>query len=281
MGACWRRSLATGTRGAGRKRGPPGWPCTAGYRAAVSDLELTGERTVPGLGRENYWFRRHEAAYSWAADAVALRGRTVVDAGSGEGYGSLMLRAAGAAHVVALEYDEQAAMHSARQYPPVKTVRANLDALPLGTGCVDVLVSMQVIEHLWDLGGFLAECRRVLRPGGSVIVATPNRLTFSPGLGRREKPTNPFHVEEFDPAQVAGMLANAGFCDVAVWGVHAGPQVAPDLVQRQVHAVLAGSWPPDLLAEVEAVSVADFHISLDQVPESLDLIGVGRVPSGS
>lgn len=235
-------------------------------------MELTGERTVPGIARENYWFRRHEVAYHWVAERFG--GRVVVDAGSGEGYGAELLRQSGASQVLALEYDGAAVAHSARTYPGVRTLRANLDALPLPDDCADLLVSMQVIEHLWDLPRFLREARRVLRPGGTIVVATPNRPVFSPGLERGQKPANPFHVEEFDAEQVAGLLRAAGFADVEVVGVHHGPAVADDLVPRQVAAALADDWPDDLVAEVAAVTVADFAIG--PAAGCLDLIGIGR-----
>ncbi len=66
-------------------------------------LELTGERTVPGIAHENYWFRRHEAAY---LDLVRhCVGAVVLEAGCGEGYGAALI-AGHAARVVALDYDE-------------------------------------------------------------------------------------------------------------------------------------------------------------------------------
>src|SRR5689334_21713932 len=68
--------------------------------------ELVGERTVPQLWHENYWFRRHEAAYLALAPVVARSTEstqsTVLEAGSGEGYGVGLLRRAGAGRVVAL-----------------------------------------------------------------------------------------------------------------------------------------------------------------------------------
>ena len=52
-------------------------------------LALTGERTVPGIPAENYWFRRHEIAYRFIRKRCA--GRRVLEAGSGEGYGAAMI----------------------------------------------------------------------------------------------------------------------------------------------------------------------------------------------
>ena len=162
-----------------------------------SGLVATGERTAPGLPDEEYWFSRHEVAYRWIAARVGTD-QVVVDAGAWEGYGAAMLPG----RVIALEYDVTACAHIRGSYPNVAVAQANLDAIPLRTGSVDAITCLQVVEHLWDLRGFLRECRRVLRTGGELIITTPQRLTFSPGLGRGEKPVNPFHVEEFDGEQL-------------------------------------------------------------------------------
>ena len=52
----------------------------------VPPLELTGERTLPDVAEENYWYRRHVAVYEWIAERCA--GLRVVDLACGEGYGS-------------------------------------------------------------------------------------------------------------------------------------------------------------------------------------------------
>ena len=76
----------------GSQSGPAGLACLAmnAQRSDAADgpLPLTGERTVPGLAVENYWFRRHEVAYLHCVDICA--GRDVLEAGCGEGYLSLI-----------------------------------------------------------------------------------------------------------------------------------------------------------------------------------------------
>lgn len=232
-------------------------------------LPLTGERTVPGIAREQYWFARHEVVYRWLAPHVA--GQTVLEAGSGEGYGAAILQQAGA-HVLALDYDQAAIEHSAATYP-LPHVRANLAALPVGR--VDAVVSLQVIEHLWDLRGFLAEVRRAAE---WTCLSTPNRLTFSPGLGRGEKPTNPFHVEEFDAEQVWELVSAAGFTDIQLHGVFHGPRLAarPSLIAEQIDAALSEDWPDELEQFVASVRPSDFTITSTDLAESLDLIVVAR-----
>ena len=153
-------------------------PASGGSSERVDTLPLTGERTVPGLDIENYWFRRHEVVYQRLAERCA--GRDVLEAGFGEGYGADLL-AGVARRVTGVDYDDSAVAHVRARYPRVKVIQGNLADLPLPGASVDVVVNFQVIEHLWDQSQFVSECRRVLRPGGLLLISTPNRITFTPG----------------------------------------------------------------------------------------------------
>jgi len=236
-------------------------------------LPLTGERTVPGIAEENYWFRRHEAAYlhliGHCADAVVL------EAGCGEGYGAQLIRTV-ARRVVALDYDELTSQHVARAYPQLNVLRGNLATLPLRDGSVDVVANLQVIEHLWDQEGFLAECHRVLRPGGTLIVTTPNRLTFSPG---QDTPLNPFHTRELAPSELDEMLREAGFRVDELTGLRHGRRLDSllngQIIDAQVEVALSGApWPAELKEAVESVTVEDFDITPEDMDTSLDLVAV-------
>ncbi|MGL4306324.1 MAG: class I SAM-dependent methyltransferase, partial [Mycobacteriaceae bacterium] len=144
-----------------------------------SSLPLTGERTVPGITEENYWFRRHEVVYQQLLHHCV--NRDVLEAGSGEGYGANMI--AEVAHsVTGVDYDESAVRHVQARYPQVHMLQGNLADLPAADNSVDIVVNFQVIEHLWDQSQFIRECARVLRPSGRLLISTPNRITFSPGL---------------------------------------------------------------------------------------------------
>jgi SAM-dependent methyltransferase len=251
---------------------------TAGFAGPDADLPLTGERTVPGIAEENYWFRRHEVAYRWLAPLCT--GALVLEAGCGEGYGAALL-AERARAVLALDYDAATSAHVAARYPGVRVARANLADLPLADAAVDVVANLQVIEHLWDQAGFLAECRRVLRPGGTLLLTTPNRITFSPG---RDAPLNPFHTRELSGAELAGLLREAGFEAIALAGVHHGPALRAldathggSLIDAQVAVALTGGrWPERLRADVASVRAADFEIRRERLDQSLDLVAVAR-----
>ena len=230
-------------------------------------LPLTGERTVPGVAAENYWFRRHEAAYRWLAGELPVPGATVVEAGCGEGYGGQVLADAGAALVAGLDLDLATLRHAAGTYPGVPVAAANLVALPIADGAVDLVVSSQVVEHLWDQDQFVAGCARVLRPGGRLVVTTPNRLTFPPG--------NVFHSRELDATELTALVGR--HLEVrSVLGLRPGPRFAADQAENGdlVAAQVAAAGVPDdaLRARVAAVAAADFVVDDHDLPGCLDLV---------
>ena len=91
----------------------------------VPPLQLTGERTLPDVPEENYWYRRHLVVYQWIASRVG--GRRVVDLACGEGYGSAVL-ARTAASVVGVDANPEAFEHARLKYSgPKLTLRAQHD----------------------------------------------------------------------------------------------------------------------------------------------------------
>ena len=84
----------------------------------VPPLELTGERTLPDVPEENYWYRRHLAVYEWIAERCA--GLRVADLACGEGYGSDVLAGA-AAEVVGVDANPEAHEHAAAALPARRT----------------------------------------------------------------------------------------------------------------------------------------------------------------
>jgi SAM-dependent methyltransferase len=263
--------------------------------APTPSLVLTGERTLPGIPDERYWFERHVVAYALAADHVRTagggtddrRGPTVLDAGCGEGYGLAMLADAGGGRVVGADLDAATVAHATRTYaaadPRIEVVAAELMSLPLADDEVDLTVSFQVIEHLHDIPGYLRSLRRVTRPGGEVLVATPNRLTFAPGS---DTPVNPFHTREFTAAELADELTAAGLVVERVLGVRHGPRLTA--AERHLGAPLpellaatpAEDWSPELRGIVHATRAEDFEVADTDLDTSLDLVAVCRVDDG-
>lgn len=251
--------------------------------AGDDGLPLTGERTVPGVAVENYWFRRHEVVYARLAGLCA--GRDVLEAGCGEGYGADLI-ASVARRVIAVDYDAATVAHVRNRYPRVQVLTGNLASLPLPDSAVDVVANFQVIEHLWDQPQFITECLRVLRPGGLLLMSTPNRITFTPGS---DTPVNPFHTRELDAAELSELLTDGGFRMEGVYGVFHGPRLVEmdtrhggSIIGAQIARALADApWPDDLLADVAAVRAEDFDLLGPEerdIDESLDLVAIAVRP---
>jgi 2-polyprenyl-3-methyl-5-hydroxy-6-metoxy-1,4-benzoquinol methylase len=233
-------------------------------------LPLTGERTAPGIWHETYWFARHEFAYHWVASLGAGRGGRVLDAGCGEGYGADLLRRTLGATVHGLDYDLPTLGHVRRSYPRIACLQGNLVRQALADSSYDLVVSSQTVEHLWDQPAFVAECARVVRPGGTVVVTTPNRLTFPPG--------NCYHTRELTAAELVELIAAE--LDVhLVAGVRHGPRITAweasygSCVDAQLTAEPA-AWPRQLVDLVRGTSYDDFVITADDLDTSLDLVVV-------
>ncbi|HZC27482.1 MAG TPA: class I SAM-dependent methyltransferase [Actinopolymorphaceae bacterium] len=243
----------------------------------MPEMTLTGERTLPGIAHENYWFRRHEVVYRWASDLLcsephpALR---ILDAGSGEGYGADLLRRRTAAHVTALDYDEQAATHLRRRYADIDVVRGNLVQLPFGDNAFDAVVSLQTVEHLWDQNAFVADCLRVTRPGGLILLSTPNHLTFPAG--------NICHHRELTAPELTALLSTPHAAEPLVVGLDHGVRIREwehrggDLVTAQL-ASAPQDWDHALSDFVASVTVDDFVLGGTDLEATLDLLAVLRV----
>ena len=252
--------------------------------ASPPPLPRTGERTLPDVPGESYWFARHVAAYDLATRKAG--GRTVLDAGCGEGYGAAAMADTGADRVVAVDLEPGVIEHIERAYPQVEPIRAELTDLPLPDGAFDLITSFQVIEHVWDVPAYLASLRRVLAPGGELLLATPNRLTFTPDS---PTPVNPFHVREFDPGELQHELTGAGFRVGAMLGLHHGRRLAAiervygardgvpgRSLQHRLGASPPEGWPMGLRALVHRVRPSWFVLRADAIEASLDLIAICR-----
>ncbi len=181
--------------------------------AGVPPLELTGERTLPDVPAENYWYRRHLVVYRWIAERC--RGLDVVDLACGEGYGSAVL-AERAARVTGVDANPEAYEHARLKYtrPGVRFVR---DLVERYHEPADAVVFLQTIEHVRNDRKLLTHLRSLLRPGGVAYVSTPNVLTLAPSGA--DKSDNPWHVREYRADEFRALCESA-FDQVELLGVH-------------------------------------------------------------
>ncbi len=165
--------------------------------AGVPPLELTGERTLPDVPEENYWFRRHLVVYEWIAAQVA--GRRVADLACGEGYGSDAL-AQRAAEVVGVDANPEAHEHARLRYRR-PNLRFERDLVENVRGPFDAVVFLQTIEHIEDPASLLAT---IAKAAPLSFISTPNRLTLAPAGA--EKSDNPWHLREYTLGEYRDLL---------------------------------------------------------------------------
>jgi 2-polyprenyl-3-methyl-5-hydroxy-6-metoxy-1,4-benzoquinol methylase len=243
--------------------------------AGVPPLELTGERTLPDVPAENYWFRRHLAVYEWIGARVI--GERVLDMACGEGYGSEVLSRS-AASVLGVDANPEAFEHARLRY-----VRSNLRfergmvELHGEAGAYDAVVFLQTIEHVNDPVGVLEHFRSLLAPGGTAYVSTPNVLTLaSPGA---DKSANPWHIREYRAADFAQLCATV-FGQVELLGLFHARKLA-------LHArALALGWDsvhsrlrltkPFYDRFTPAIATSDFALRPDGLDGALDFLAVCR-----
>ena len=156
-------------------------------------LELTGERTLPDVPAENYWYQRHLAVYEWIAARVG--GRRVLDMACGEGYGSDVLRATAPA-VVGVDANPEAHEHARLRYrrQNLRFERGLVETYG-EPGAFDAVVFLQTIEHVQDPRPCSSTSERCWPRAGSPTSRRPNVLTLAPPGA--SKSDNPWHIKEY------------------------------------------------------------------------------------
>src|ERR1044072_2635830 len=157
--------------------------------ADATSMEFTGERFVPTLdGQIKY---EHLHRYALVLDFAA--GKSVLDIACGEGYGAALM-ACVAERVVGVDISQPSIEHARRSYyyQNLEFLIGACESIPLPDAAVDLVTSFETIEHHDRHEEMMSEIKRVMRPGGVLIISSPNRLTYS------DEPnySNPFHVRE-------------------------------------------------------------------------------------
>jgi SAM-dependent methyltransferase len=244
--------------------------------AGVPPLSLTGERTLPDIPAENYWFRRHLVVYEWIAARVA--GLRVVDLACGEGYGAAVL-ARTAASVTGVDANPEAHEHARLRYsaPGLRFERAALERYG-HPGICEAVTLLQTIEHVHEPEQALRQLRTLVTPGGVVYISTPNLLTIAPPGA--VKSTNPWHLREYRAHEFRALCETA-FASVELYGVyHAGRLRAHDralaLGWDRLHRRL-GITRPFYERFMASISSSDFELTPARpLYRALDFLAICR-----
>jgi ubiquinone/menaquinone biosynthesis C-methylase UbiE len=236
-------------------------------------LEFTGERFTPECVRE-IWYE-HVHRYVFARGLVT--GRRVLDAACGEGYGSALL-AASALEVSGVDISEEAVKHARSRYTTdnLDFQVADCTDLPFDDESFDSIVSFETLEHLENQRGLLAEFRRVLAPGGFLLLSSPDKAVYTD----RQKNRNEFHVKELYRKELEQLIAEFFpafelwgqklLFQSAIWSLNEKPEVSVhqekagvvgDHIQPQHDAVyfiaICAAEEADLPSQVQGLSLFD------------------------
>jgi SAM-dependent methyltransferase len=173
-------------------------------------LDFTGERFTPECVRE-IWYE-HFHRYVVARDLVG--GLDVLDAACGEGYGSALL--ATVAHsVTGVDLSQDAIKHASARYAAEQLTFQLADclALPFEDDKFDCVVSFETLEHLQDHQGLMAEFRRVMKPGGFLLISSPDKAVYTD----QQENQNEFHVRELYRFELEALLQE-NFPAYRLWG---------------------------------------------------------------
>jgi len=142
-----------------------------------ASLTLDDERPRPD-GPDRVSYHHHLARYQFLLPMVRPNDE-ILETGCGVGYGSQMLSER-AHSVVAFDYSPAALEYARERHsaPNLTYLLMDCHRLALADTSFDLVVSFEVFEHLEAPLDYLSECRRVLRPGGRLVLSTPNRSSW-------------------------------------------------------------------------------------------------------
>ena len=170
-------------------------------------MKFTGERYIPESSPADVAYE-HWHRYFYAQQFI--RGKDVLDIACGAGYGSALM-AESAASVTGVDIDPATIAHCQSVYirPNLRFLRGSIASIPVqGEAAFDVIVCFETIEHVDEpeQAAFLREAKRLLRPGGILLISTPDAIAYN---ARKAEYKNEFHKHEFGRTEFLDYLHGA------------------------------------------------------------------------
>ena len=210
--------------------------------------------------RKRRW-RSNLPASILSAGSMDFADKKVLDCGCGTGYSLAHIASLfPTADYVGIDADQGAIDYAVNRYPSMEYVVMNALDIKFPAASFDIVLSFEVLEHLTrpEQETYVSEMSRVLRPGGTLVLSTPNRDVFS--LGYTES-LNPYHLSELTLPEMRRLL-DAHFQDPTIYGQFFANVAAREKdfaqLRNQVHHLEADQAPHR--RNVTAVGNRRFHI---------------------
>lgn len=146
-----------------------------------------------------------EHLHRYAIAKEFVQNKRVLDIACGEGYGSNLL-AASAHFVNGVDIDQATITHASQKYKKenLSFTQGSVEKIPFEVHTFDVVVSFETLEHTTEHISMLKEIKRVLKPGGLLLISTPDKKSYSDIPGYK----NPFHKKELHQAELEKLLSD-------------------------------------------------------------------------
>lgn len=198
-----------------------------------NSVDFTGEFFVPGSSGERVeadHFERYKFACNFAP------GKSILDIACGVGYSAPLFVNVGAASYEGVDSGSKQIDYAKKHFG------ANTVNFHIGDICTydsgkkyDLITCFETIEHVENYLQALKNLFNLLKPGGTLIISSPNRLVTSPKtLSLEGKPSNKYHTQEFTPEELVLLLQERGFTVTKenVYGQRQGRLYRHKIVQK-------------------------------------------------
>jgi len=167
-------------------------------------MEATGERFLPDQ-MDGQIKAEHLNRYYFVTTQFDLKGKTILDIASGEGYGSNIL-AQQAKQVFGVDIAEEAVTHANSKYKSnnLQYLQGSATNIPIENNTIDMVVSFETIEHHDKHEEMMREIKRVLKPNGILVISSPNKKEYTDAPGS----VNHFHIKELYTKEFIDLVSN-------------------------------------------------------------------------
>lgn len=251
--------------------------------------ELSQERTSD-IPENNVIHQRSMFAYEYVIPLI--HDKEVLDLGCGLAYGTSIM-AKSAKTLVGVDYDAEVIKHNTQKYasiPQLSFKASSLPPIPFPDNTFDFVTAFQFIEHLHERRRLIEEIARVLKPGGTMLITTPNIL--------KSNARNPFHVHEYTFPEMQQEVGSV-FKQFTLKGLKGNDKVNRYMAENgkwvrkilqfdvfKLHQKIPASWlagPYNFItrlmrkqlasqnSDALQITTADYSLSENQLEESYDI----------